>query len=211
MTLITLQQIRDCSIPGEGWAKLLDALGNPSDLSMKVSFGDIAKSNGAQDAMWCLRALDWHDAANRRFASSLVMPSIRRASKRTTDKQTHDCIKAIETWLKGDDSVDLVAAATATLPALRAANDAPYVADTADADDAERAAITAIYITAYLATLTEGILFSSAFNSRAPYATMYSSSAAAANAAFAVGESESQQQADDIIEKAPLYALAGKE
>ncbi len=96
--LITLQQIRDKSPCTDGWKKLLTSLGNPSDLSMQVSFGDIAKSNDAQDALWCLRCID-----DRLFATSLVLPAVKRVSKHNDDKRVHDCIALLERFVNGSE------------------------------------------------------------------------------------------------------------
>jgi hypothetical protein len=52
--LLTLQQIRDKSPCKEGWEKLLKSLPNYT-METTVSLGDIAKSNNAQDALWCIR------------------------------------------------------------------------------------------------------------------------------------------------------------
>lgn len=177
--LITLQQIRDKHPCKGGWTNLLKTLGNPGDLSMQVSFGDIAKSNGVADALWCLRCLDMDDIENRRFAGSLIMPAVKRASKHTSDHRVHDCIAAVEKWLAGDDTVDLKkAAATAADAAADAAAAAAYAAYAA------RAAATA-------ADAARAAAFATAYAARA--------------AAFAA---EREQQALDIIERSPLHALA---
>lgn len=132
---ITLEQIRAKSPCREGWTTLLKSLGNPSDLSTKVSFGDIAQSNGAADALWCLRCVD-----DRRFGVSMVLPAVKRATQYATDKRVNDCIAAIEQWLSGDDSVDLRAAARAAASASAAAEAAAYAAYAADAAAAYAAA-----------------------------------------------------------------------
>ena len=119
--LITLQQIRDQRPCEEGWKTLLTALGNPKDLSLQVSIGDIAKSNGALDALWCCRCIP-----DRRFVVSLIMTAVKRASVHTTDSRVHDCVSALEKWLAGDDSVDLKAAADGAYTAADAA-DAAFV------------------------------------------------------------------------------------
>ena len=106
--LITLQQIRDHHPCSEGWRKLLTSLGNPSNMTMKVSIGDIAKSNGAQDAIWCTRCLPESERINIIRA---ILPSVKRAVTYTTDKRVHDCINAIERWCAGDKSINLSAAA----------------------------------------------------------------------------------------------------
>ncbi len=141
--LITLQQIRDHGPCKDGWSTLLKALSNPSDLSMQVSIGDIAKSNGAQDALWCTRCID-----DRRFVVSLILPAVRRASAFTTDSRVAECIAVLESWLAGDDGVDLRAAARAAAYAASAASAAyaayaaAYAAD--DASERERQVVDII-------------------------------------------------------------------
>jgi hypothetical protein len=77
-----------------------------------ISLGDVAKSNDAADAWWCVRALDWSDMAVRRQVVAAVMPSVERAAKHTTDKRVHDCIAVIHDWIAGRPA-DLEAAAAA--------------------------------------------------------------------------------------------------
>jgi hypothetical protein len=109
--MLTLQQIRDQSPCTEGWTKLLKSLGNPP-MGTVISLGDVAKSNDAADAWWCVRALDWSDMAVRRQVVAAVMPSVERAAKHTTDKRVHDCIAVIHDWIAGRPA-DLEAAAAA--------------------------------------------------------------------------------------------------
>jgi hypothetical protein len=109
--MLTLQQIRDQSPCTEGWTKLLKSLGNPP-MGTVISLGDVAKSNDAADAWWCVRALDWSDMAVRRQVVAAVMPSVERAAKHTTDKRVHDCIAVIHDWMAGRPA-DLEAAAAA--------------------------------------------------------------------------------------------------
>lgn len=189
--LITLQQIRDKSPCREGWTKLLKTLGNPSDLSMQVSFGDIAKSNGAQDALWCLRCID-----DRRFAVSLIMPAVKRASKHTTNKRAHDCIEALERWLSGGDTVGLKAAVECVAvrgytAAAFAAYAAAYAAYTANAANAANAADR---------------VANAANAANAAYA--YAADRADRAAARAI---ELKHQIDDIIKLSPLHAVKAKD
>lgn len=124
--LITLQQIHDKSFHEGCWAQLLKSLGNPDDFSMQVSFGDIAKSNGAQDALWCLRCID-----DRRFGVSLILPALKRALKHTADKRVHDCISLLDRFVAGENVSDeeLRAGAEASYSTYAA----PCTARTADA------------------------------------------------------------------------------
>jgi hypothetical protein len=85
-----------------------------------VSLGDIAAHYDAADAWWCVRALDWNDIAIRRKVISVLLLSVKRAAKHTTDQRVHDCIAALGKWCAGDDSVDLQAAAWTAAAAARA-------------------------------------------------------------------------------------------
>jgi len=109
--MLTLQQIRDQSSCTEGWTKLLKSLGNPP-MDTVISLGDIAKSNDAANAWWCVRALDWSDMALRRQVIAAIMPAVERATKHTTDKRVYDCIAAIHDWIAGKPA-DLDSAARA--------------------------------------------------------------------------------------------------
>ena len=116
--MMTLQQIRDQSPCQEGWTKLLKSLGNPP-MDTVISLGDVAQSNGAADAWWCIRALDWSDITLRREVIKALIPSVERAAKHTTDKRVQDCINALKDWIDGKPA-DLEAAAQ-TAQAARAA------------------------------------------------------------------------------------------
>lgn len=98
--MLTLQQIRDQSPCSEGWTKLLKALGNPP-MDTVVSLGDIAKSNDATDAYWCVRALDWKNEQVRRDVIKALIPSVERVAKHSTDNRVHDCIGALKDWIDG--------------------------------------------------------------------------------------------------------------
>ena len=150
----TLQSIRDagpCGIKrGEkgGWNKLLIGLGySPGNYpkTALVSLGDVADINDAADSLWCIRCLDWSDAAVcRAVIAGAVMPAVKRAAKFTKDQRVHACIAAIDKWLGGDDTVDLITAARAA----RAAEAAEAVARGAawaawESAEAARAAGTA--------------------------------------------------------------------
>lgn len=108
MTL-TLQIIRDHSPCTDGWKTLTKAIG--SDLTTELSIGDVLISNGLNDALWCLQCLE------PRVRVAAIMPAVKRASVYTTDHRVHDCISAIEKWLAGDETVNLMAAAGAAAQA----------------------------------------------------------------------------------------------
>lgn len=133
--MLTLQQIRDRSPCKGGWTKLLKSLGSPP-MDTVISLGDVAKSNGAADAWWCVRALDWSDMALRRQVIAALMPTVERAAKHTTDKQVHDCLAVIHDWIDGKPA-DLEAAAWAAADAGWAARAAKRAADATWAAEAE--------------------------------------------------------------------------
>ena len=124
--MLTLQQIRDQSPCQEGWTKLLKSLGNPP-LNTAISLGDVAQSNGAADAWWCVRALDWSNEQVRRDVIKALIPSVERAAKHTDDKRVHDCINALKDWIDGKPA-DLDAAARAAGAAAWAARAAEKAA-----------------------------------------------------------------------------------
>ncbi|MDB4301987.1 hypothetical protein N9924_00320 [bacterium] len=129
MTL-TLQEIRDHSPCQLGWKKLTKAVGN--DMTTKLSIGDVVLSNGLDDALWCFRCLD----PRKRVAA--IIPAVKRAAVHSKDQRVHDCVKDIEKWLAGDNSINLYAAEAAADAAawsaswaLRAARSALWAARTA--------------------------------------------------------------------------------
>ena len=122
---MTLAAIRAAGPCEDGWRKLLAGLGYADgkyDPERVVSLGDVATTNNAADALWCVRALDWNDIAVRRAViAGAVMPAVRRAAKHTTDPRVASAIDAIDRWRAGDDSVDLEKAARAAWAAWAAA------------------------------------------------------------------------------------------
>lgn len=135
---ITLGSIRDAGPCRNGWAKLLTGLGYTGGLydpDCTVTLGQIAEINGAADAWWCVRCLDAGDIAVRRAVIAVLLRSVERAARHTTDQRVHDCISALRRWCDGEN-VDLAAAA------WRAAG-ASSDAETIDGGDAAWAAYEA--------------------------------------------------------------------
>ena len=64
----TLNKIRACSPCTDGWTKLLKNLGKkkPDDELLKIT--TILDSNGLDDALWCLRAVDGYQREMRLYA-----------------------------------------------------------------------------------------------------------------------------------------------
>ena len=64
----TLNAIRAHSPCADGWAKLLKHLGKTRADDEPLSVATILDSNGLNDALWCLRAVDGHDREIRLYA-----------------------------------------------------------------------------------------------------------------------------------------------
>lgn len=104
----TLRAIRD--VPGnsfqDSWKRLCKNIGT-SDLSTVITLGDVAASNNAADAWWCVHALDWSNIAIRRSIIGALIPSLQRAAALTANICIRDCLKALKQSCAGDDLVDL--------------------------------------------------------------------------------------------------------
>jgi hypothetical protein len=185
----TLQQIRDQEPCRDGWKTLLASLGYaggnyPPD--RRVSLGDVAKSNNAADALWCVHCLDWSGVAVRRAViSSAVLPAVKRAAKHTQDARVAESIAIIERWCSGDDAADLKFA--------RKIAYAAYAAYAASASAASAAAASAAASTS-----------TSADAACAAYAAY--AAAAASTAAADARKAEREQQRRDIIAAFPPIA-----
>lgn len=180
---MTLAQIRDQRPCEDGWKTLMASLGGArTPLATQVSLGDIARSNGAADVWWCVRALDWSDATIRRRVVGVLLLTVRRAATHTTAKRVHACINAVQRWCDGDDSVDLKSAARAARAAAERAwkETSPAAADAA-AEAAARAAHAA-----WAAAEAEGVV--AAWVARAAWTT------------------ELEQQRADLIAAFPPHA-----
>ena len=187
MTL-TLQEIRDHSPCQTGWKKLTKAVGN--DMTTKLSIGDVVISNGLDDALWCFRCLD----PRKRVAA--IIPAVKRAAVHSKDKRVHDCVKDIEKWLAGDNSIDLLAVESEAWAASEAARTAAWAAWTAW-EAAESAAWAA-----WAAREAARTAAWAAWAARAAAESV----ARAAWAAWAASESEAESKAESITREAAWAA-----
>ena len=64
----TLNKIRAHSPCHEGWTKLLKNLGKTKADNKRLAITTILDSNGLDDALWCLRAVDGHEREMRLYA-----------------------------------------------------------------------------------------------------------------------------------------------
>ena len=66
--LTTLRKIKDHKPCSDGWTKLLKSLNKTKTDDDPLSILHIIESNGIEDAIWCLRAVEGHDRTIRLFA-----------------------------------------------------------------------------------------------------------------------------------------------
>lgn len=114
----TLKKIREHSPCETGWKKLLKNLGKKKADDEPVSIAFILESNGIDDALWCLRAVDGYQREMRLFAVDCA----RSAVHFTNDERSIAAIDVSERYADGLASEDERAAAwDAAMAAARAA------------------------------------------------------------------------------------------
>jgi hypothetical protein len=99
--MIILQSILDSHPDQKMWDRLLVNLQNPP-LSKGVSLGDIALSNGASDAWWCARTMNWADIPLRRKVVETLITAVKRASLDVSDHRIVTGINCLDKWLSGN-------------------------------------------------------------------------------------------------------------
>ena len=105
----TLNKIRAHSPCPNGWAKLLKNLGKTQADDEPLSIITILDSNGLDDALWCLRAVDGHDKEIRLFAVRCA----RRVQHRMTDPRSIAAFDVAERFANGEATAEELAAAWA--------------------------------------------------------------------------------------------------
>jgi len=135
----TLNKIRSHSPCANGWEKLLKNLGKIKADDEPLALTTILESNGLDDALWCLRAVDGHEREMRLFAVECA----RSVQHLMTDKRSLDALDVAERYANGlATQTELTAAGDAARAAWDAAGDAARAAWDA-AWDAARAAARA--------------------------------------------------------------------
>ena len=130
----TLNEIRKHEPCKDGWEKLLNYLGKTKADDEPLAITTILDSNGLDDALWCLRAVEGHDREIRLYAVWCA----RQVQHLLTDKRSLDALDVAERYANGQATeVELVAAEAAAEAAAWEA-----IRDTADA--AEAAAWSAV-------------------------------------------------------------------
>ena len=141
MISTTLNAIRAHHPCQDGWTKLLATLGKTKADDEPLAITTILASNGIDDALWCVRAVDGHDREIRLFAVACA----RRVQHLMTDPRSREALDVAERYANGEATADELAAAEAAAEAARAAaGDAAWAAwaawdaARAAAGDAER-------------------------------------------------------------------------
>jgi hypothetical protein len=139
----TLNKIRQHSPCKDGWGKLLKHLDKTCADDVELSLLTILESNGIDDALWCLRAVDGFDKEKRLMAVAFA----REVQHSMTDRRSIAALDVAERFAHGDATVEELKAAAAydaayTAAYTAAAYDAAYDAAAADAAWAAYAAAT---------------------------------------------------------------------
>ena len=132
----TLNKIREHSPCTPGWEKLLRSLNKTSADDKPLAITTILNSNGLDDALWCLRAVEGHDREIRLYAVWCA----RQVQHLMMDKRSLDALDVAERFANGQATeAELDAACDAAWDAAWDAWDAAGAAARASAKAAARA------------------------------------------------------------------------
>ena len=122
----TLNNIRKHSPCSDGWAKLLRHLGKTAADDEPLPLATVLDSNGLDDALWCLRAVDGYQREMRLYAVWCA----RQVQHLMTDPRSLAALDVAERYANGQaTNEDLRAAWVAARVAARdAAEDAAWAA-----------------------------------------------------------------------------------
>ena len=93
----TLNKIRAHGPCMHGWETLLRSLGKTRPDDEPVSVVTVLKSNGLDDAIWCLRAVDGFDREKRLFAVKCA----RRVQRLLDDQRSFNALDVSEAYANG--------------------------------------------------------------------------------------------------------------
>jgi hypothetical protein len=148
----TLNKIREHSPCESGWKKLLFNLGKVKADDDPVSVAFILESNGLDDALWCLRAVDGYQREVRLYAVDCA----RMVQHLMTDQRSLDALNVAERHADGlasdeDLTASWDAARSAARSAARDARSAAWTASWAAARSAARDARSAAWTASWAA------------------------------------------------------------
>ena len=130
----TLNKIREYEPCIDGWQKLLAYLGKTKADDEPLSLLTILDSNGLNDALWCLRAVEGYDREIRLYAVWCA----RQVQHLMADQRSLDALDVAERYANGEATEKEMDAAAYT--AAEAARDAAWAAAYAAAYTAAEAA-----------------------------------------------------------------------
>ncbi len=107
MMQTTLNAIRSHSPCKSGWTKLLAYLRKTKANDEPISILEILESNGIDDALWCLRAVDGHDKEIRLYAVWCA----RQVQHLMPDKRSLAALDVAEAFANGKATKEELAAA----------------------------------------------------------------------------------------------------
>ena len=137
----TLNEIRKHNPCTNGWEKLLVYLGETKADDEPLAITTILDSNGLDDAIWCLRAVEGKDKEIRLFAVWCA----RQVRHLMTDKRSLDALDVAERYANGEATDDeLTAAWEAAEAAARAAARAAWWAAAGAAREKQEAELRRI-------------------------------------------------------------------
>ena len=130
----TLKKIRAHSPCAPGWTRLLTFLGKTKVDDEALLLSTVLQSNGLNDTLWCLRAVDGFEREKRLFAVWCA----RQVQHLMTDPRSLAALDVVEQFANGQASLEELGAAAAN--ATDAADDADDAANAANAANAAEAA-----------------------------------------------------------------------
>ncbi len=113
----TLNKIRQHSPCANGWKKLLAHLGKTQADDEPVSIATVIESNGFDDALWCLRAVEGRDREIRMYAVWCA----RQVQHLMTDARSLAALDVAERFANGEASGEELASAWAAARAAASA------------------------------------------------------------------------------------------
>lgn len=97
MLTTTLEKIREHEPCPDGWAKLLDNLGKTKADDEPLTLESILESNGLNDALWALKAIDGHQNAIRLYGCYCARYSLNIFERAySDDKRPRQAIEVAE-------------------------------------------------------------------------------------------------------------------
>ena len=121
----TLNEIRKNSPCESGWRKLLSNLGKTGPDDEPLSILAVLDSNGIDDALWCLRAVEGHDKKIRMYAVWCA----RQVQHLMTDQRSVAALDVAERFANGEATpVELYAAGSTAWAVAGAARSAAWAA-----------------------------------------------------------------------------------